>query len=108
MSGDRREIGARWARALVAPWTGPVDPNARVVEPAPLIGDPTPNVVGEPFEPGPNDATQSLWIDIRTLRPLRWEVTKPDPARVIMAQRFIYESFDLRPPAGIDAPKCIR
>ena len=108
VSGDQRQIGTRWARALVAPWTAPVDLRARVVEPAPLIGDPLPNVVGEPLEPEPNDATQSLWIDIRTLRPLRWEVTKADPARVIMAQRFIYESFDLRLPAGVDAPKCIR
>ena len=82
-------------------------PTARV-EPAPLIGDPTPNGVGEPLEPEPNDATQSLWIDITTLRPLRWEVTKTDPTRVIMAQRFIYETFDLRPPAGIDPPRCIR
>ena len=61
-----------------------------------------------PASPFQNDATQTLWIDTRTLLPLRWEVTKPEPARVIMAQRFIYESFDLRPPAGIDAPGCIR
>ncbi len=106
VSGERRQVGDRWTRAIVAPWTPPISQGT--VEPAPLIGDPTPNVLDEPLEPEPNDATQSLWIDIRTLRPLRWEVTKPDPARVIMAQRFIYESFDLRPPAGIEAPRCIR
>jgi hypothetical protein len=105
VSGERRQIGTGWARAIVAPWTAPGDQRARVVEPTPLIGDPTPNAAGEPF---PNDATQSLWIDTRTLLPLRWEVTKPDPSRVIMAGLFIYESFDLRPPAGIEAPGCVR
>ena len=105
VSGDRRQIGTSWARAIVAPWTVPIDQRARVVEPAPALGDPAPNVAGEPF---PNDATQTLWIDTETLLPLRWEVTKPDPARVIMAGLFIYEPFDLRPPAGIDAPGCIR
>jgi hypothetical protein len=105
VSGDRRQIGTSWARAIVAPWTVPIDQRARVVEPAPAVGDPAPDVAGEPF---PNDSTQTLWIDTVTLLPLRWEVTKPDPARTIMAQRFIYESFDLRPPAGIDAPGCIR
>ena len=99
MSGDRRQIGTRWARAIVA------NQNTRVVEPAPLIGDPTPNVPGKP---APNDATQSLWIDTMTLLPLRWEVAKPDPARAIMAILFMYESFDLRSPAGIGAPGCIR
>jgi hypothetical protein len=105
-SGERREVDGRWARALVAPWIAPA--NTITEQPAILTGDPIPNVVREPGTPAANDATQSLWIDTETLLPLRWEVTKPDPLRVLQSRVFNYESFQLRPPAGVDAPECIR
>ena len=105
-TGEHRLVDGRSARAIVAPWvTAPVATGLRAAEGAPVIGDPFPNVAGEPIA---GVATQSLWIDTVTLLPLRWEVTKPDPATVLQAQVFNYDSFELRPPAGVDAPTCIR
>jgi hypothetical protein len=101
-SGERRRIGDRWARAFVSPWAPPADDfRAR----APIItGDPMPNVKGEPTTP--RDATESLWIDTKSLLPLRWEVS----ASGVLTRGFdfTYESIDLRRPPGIDAPKCIQ
>jgi hypothetical protein len=99
-SGERRQIGVRFARAFVSPWTPP-PPDSR--SQAPRLGDPMPNVAGDP---PPDDSTQTLWIDTETFLPLRWEATK----RGMVMNGFImtYETIDLRPPAGIDAPACIR
>jgi len=99
-SGERRQIGGRWARAFVSSWTPPPAPKSQ----APILtGDPMPNVAGDP---APHDATQSLWIDTASLLPLRWEVS----TRGMLTHGFniTYESIDLRPPAGVDAPECIR
>ena len=100
-SGDRRQMGDRWARAFVSPWTAPPpDPRSQ----APLLtGDPLPNVAGDPVA---NDATQSLWIDTASLLPLRWEVSRQ--GRVTSGVDITYESMNLRPPVGVDAPACIR
>jgi hypothetical protein len=98
-SGDRRQIGGRWARALVSPWTPP--PNQPFLET--LTGDPLPNVA---VDPAPNDATQSLWIDTESSLPLRWEVS--ERGRISHAFNFTYERIVLQPPAGVDAPGCIR
>jgi hypothetical protein len=99
-SGERRRIGDRWARAFVSLWT---PPETGITQPPLLIGDPLPNVVGEP---APNDAIQSLWIDTESLLPLRWEVSKR--GMLIYRSNFAYQPIDLRTPAGIDAPGCIR
>ena len=99
-SGERRRLGDRWARAFVAPWAPPPD---RSAEAPVLTGDPMPNVAGEPR---PNNAIQSLWIDIESLLPLRFEVSR----RGLLTDGFdfTYEPIDLRPPAGIDVPQCIQ
>jgi hypothetical protein len=74
-SGEHRQIRGRQARAFVAPW-----------------GTETP-------------ATQWLWIDTASLRPLRWEVSGGDShARYLDIGS---ESFHLRLPAGLDVPDCI-
>ena len=98
--GERRQIRNRWARAFVSPWAPPAD---RRSQPPRLTGDPMPNVVGEAPS---NDAIQSLWIDTESLLPLRWDVSKR--GMVTYGFDFTYESIDLRRPAGIEAPDCIR
>jgi hypothetical protein len=97
-SDEHKQIGNRRARAFVSAWTPPPDSSAPVAR----TGDPIPNVVGQP---APNDFIQALWIDTESLLPLRWEVSK----RSISTHGFDfqYELIDLRPPAGVEAPKCI-
>ena len=62
-----------------------------------------PNVAGER---APTDATESLWIDVRSLLPVRWEVAKRG-ARVY-GYDFKQMPLDLRPPHGVRAPGCIK
>jgi hypothetical protein len=98
--GEQRQIDAHQARALVSPWTPPPD---RFGRPAVLTGDPAPDVAGDP---APHGATQSLWIDTDSLLPLRWETFAPGaPA---YGFTFAYTPIDLRPPAGVEAPDCVR
>jgi hypothetical protein len=98
-SGEREQIGGRWARAFDSSWTPPGS-NA---EPPLLRGDPIPNLAGTL---APDDPTQTLWIDTESLLPLRWEASRR--GMVTHGFTFTYESIDLRPPPGIDAPACIR
>ena len=100
-SGERRQIRGRWARAVVSPLGG-ADAQGRS-EPAVITGDPLPNVVVDPV---PNEASQSLWIDVASLLPLRWELSQRHMPTY--ALDFRYESIDLRPPANVDAPLCVR
>ena len=99
-STEHEQVAGRWARVFVSPWTEPRYQNAgaRV-----LRGDPAPTAIGEP---PPNDAIQSLSIDVDSLLPVRWEVTK----RGVRSHgfEFAYEAIDLQPPAGVQAPDCIR
>jgi hypothetical protein len=53
----------------------------------------------------PAAATQSLWIDAGSLLPVRWEVVVGD--RVGYELVFNYEHLDLRPPDGLEPPRCI-
>jgi len=64
--GQRGFVGSRLARALVAPWTPPPGHE----EPPIVIGDPFPNVRGNPRR---RAQTQTLWIDVESLLPLQWE-----------------------------------
>jgi len=98
-SGERCSIGGRPARAFVAPWKPPPDRSSH----APILtGDPIPNVAGEPSQ---TEATESLWIDVRSLLPLRWKISK----RGVLMYGYDFKkmSLDLRPPPGVRAPDCI-
>lgn len=100
VSGERRQIGNRLARAFFAPWTPPDDRG--LVE---VTGDPLPNVP-KIVSRVPRDETQTLWIDTESLLPLRWEATRPDTHDYGFA--FTYETIDLQPPAGVRPPDCVR
>jgi hypothetical protein len=54
-------------------------------------------------------ATQTLWIDERSLLPLRWSVVVPQTASPTDAgMLFLYDSsIDVRAPEGIRAPDCV-
>src|SRR5436190_4654657 len=97
-SSQQSRIESRAARVFVAPWNPPPD---RSVSAPRLTGDPMPNVAGER---APTDATESLWIDVRSLLPVRWEVAKRG-ARVY-GYDFKQMPLDLRPPPGVRAPGC--
>lgn len=99
-SGERRRINGRWARAFVSSWT-PAQPT--IAEPVPLIGDPIPNVKGEPI---PRVGVQTLWIDVETLLPLRWEAA----FRSLSGHGFDfrYGAEVPRPPAGLAIPECVQ
>jgi hypothetical protein len=100
LSGERRMIGNRPARAFFAPWTPPDDRG--LVE---VTGDPLPNVP-KIVSRLPREETQTLWIDTESLLPLRWEATRPDTNDYGFA--FTYEPIDLRRPAGVAVPDCVR
>ena len=92
--------GRRPARAFAAPWVLPGGDN---VERIILRGDPAPNVIGEP---APNESIQTLWIDVESLLPLRWEVNRH--GELTHGFDFTYVPIALQPPAGVQAPECIR
>lgn len=99
-SGERGNILGRSARAFVSPWRPAPDPHA---QPPLLAGDPAPNVRGEP--PPGEDAVQTLWIDMDSLLPLRWERSKRGSR--LEGYDFRYETIDVRTPAGVSRPACI-
>lgn len=101
-SGELKQIGPHAARALVSAWTPPAQSSG---EPPALIGDPTPNVRGEPVQSVPEEAVQRLWIDIRTLLPVRWVVAQG--GRTGFESSFNYTAIDLRLPKGATTPDCI-
>jgi hypothetical protein len=49
--------------------------------------------------------TESLWIDVDSLLPVKWEVMLE--GRVGYELVFTYAPLDLRPPEGVEAPRCI-
>jgi hypothetical protein len=93
-TGERRQIGDRMARALIAPWRLPAGVQS-----------------GGALPPG---MTQSLWIDNVSMLPLRWSISIPampdgTPAIPDYGLSFTYDpSIDVRPPDGVTAPDCIR
>jgi hypothetical protein len=107
--GQRQRIGDRWARGFVARFVSLHPERRHSPSSARRIGDPEPNVAGEPPpRPEPNPI-QTLWIDTESLLPLRWEVT--DHGRREQGFDFIFEPIDIRLPTNLgDAavPDCIR
>jgi hypothetical protein len=90
--GDRRLIGNRSARAIVSPW-----PLFNAQEPF-LTGDPAPNAAE--FIP-----LQSLWVDMSSLLPLRWEISQRQA--ITGAFDFVYEPLEFQRPVSVETPKCI-
>ena len=101
-SGELKDFGRRPARALTAVWRAP----ARSEESRLLIGDPIPNMRGEPVLSGADESLQSLWIDTKSLRPLRWEVSKGGLR--LFGFDFKYSSFKIPLPSGVHPPDCRR
>jgi hypothetical protein len=99
-STQQGQIAGRPARAFDAPWVLPGGDN---VERIILRGDPAPNVIGEP---APNESIQTMWIDTGSLLPLRWEVNRRGERT--HGLDFTYVPIDLQPPAGVEAPGCVR
>jgi len=102
-SGELKQIEGRSARALVSAWTSPAHATG---DPPVLIGDPIPNARGEPVQPAPQKAVQTLWIDIRNLLPVRWEVS--DGGRTGFEFNFNDTSIDLRVPQGVRPRDCVQ
>jgi hypothetical protein len=84
-SGEFRQIGDRRARAFVAAWKPPAG--------------------ALPGGDLPPDMKQTLWIDVATLLPLRWEIRAPTVSGYGMS--FTYGAIDIRAPDGVAAPQCI-
>ena len=90
-SGGFRDFdGSRRTRAFTAPWTT------------------APGGIG-----GPVGAPQSLWIDVESLRPLRWSLVVPAPGDLPAIPEyglsFTYDTtIDVRAPDGVTAPDCVR
>ena len=67
-----------------------------------------------PFSAPPNtygltdptlQANQTLWIDVDSLLPVRWEVTAG--GKVTDTRVLSYKPLGLRPPDGVEPPRCI-
>jgi hypothetical protein len=84
--GAMKTIADRQARSVVAPWKPPAGSQP-----------------GGPLVP---NLTQSLWIDVETLLPVRWEVNAPTAPGYGVS--FTYEALDIRAPDGVAVPECIR
>ena len=103
-------VDGRPARDLRAPWK-PLD--IQIEER--LSGGGISERRTMPGGPIPADAAQHLWIDERTLLPLRWAITMtPPPAAAAPAAPLDYGMFfvldpsiELRPPDGVPAPACV-
>lgn len=100
-SGGMKTFGERKALSLVAPWTPPPGTIHRDA----VIGDPRPNAAPS-LGATPRRASQTLWIDVESLRPLRWSASVPDG----MTEALTF-TYDLSPepqiPAGVTPPTCV-
>jgi hypothetical protein len=62
-----------------------------------------PNTYG--LDGAPAQPTQTLWIDVDSMLPLRWEVT--DRSKITDTQVLDYKPLDLGRPTGVEPPQCI-
>ena len=75
-----------------------------------MIGDPVPNVprdtVAAPL------GAQTLWIDVESVMPVRWEAFAGDAGRAAAPSHrltFDYDdSLTIERPAGVNTPDCVR
>lgn len=89
---DIRNVGRNIDRGLVAP--SPLSTANRAL----ISGDPAPNPAE--FQP-----VETLWIDARSLMPVRWEVSQREA--VVSAADFVYVPLTIARPAGVELPTCI-
>jgi len=101
-SDELKSIDGRRARALTSAWIPP----GRSEDSPVLTGDPIPNMRGEPVPPVDSETVQSLWIDTKSLRPLRWEVSKG--GLPLFGFDFKYSSFKILLPPAVHPPDCLR
>jgi hypothetical protein len=95
-SGELQTFAGRRARAITTAWTPPASTG-----PDAVIGDPAPNVAT-----APRRGVQTLWIDVESLRPLRWSVTLPGTPSYTMI--FTYDmSPEPQIPSGVSRPDCV-
>lgn len=103
-----RRIRDRRARGFAARFVPPRAGGGLRSSPR-LIGDPRPDVMGEPPPRDESMPMQTLWIDAESLLPLRWEAT--DRGRGLQHFDFLVEPIDMRLPAELATlavPDCIR
>jgi len=102
-SGGMKTFGERKARALVAPWTPPPAAFHRDA----VIGDPRPNAAPS-LGATPVRGSQMLWIDVDSLRPIRWSASASVPGDRTYGLIFTYDlSPEPQIPAGITPPTCV-
>jgi hypothetical protein len=100
-SGGMKTFGDRRARAIVAPWTPP----SGTIERDAVIGDPFPNAVPR-LGATPLRASQTLWIDVDSLQPIRWSASAPGGPTDALT--FTYDlSPEPKIPDGIAPPDCV-
>jgi hypothetical protein len=100
-SGGMKTFGERRARAIVAPWTPP----SGTIERNAVIGDPLPNAVPRLGATSPR-ASQTLWIDVDSLQPIRWSASAPGGPTDALT--FTYDvSPEPKIPDGIAPPDCV-
>jgi len=98
-SGNLGTFGERKARAIVAPWTPP----AATITVDAIAGDPRPSVTPESVVPR---GSQTLWIDVDSLRPIRWAVTLPGLPSYALT--FTYDTSPApKIPDGLTPPACV-
>jgi len=102
-SGGMKTFGERKARALVAPWTPPPAAFHRDA----VVGDPRPNAAPS-LGATASGGSQMLWIDVDSLRPIRWTASASVPGERTYALTFTYDlSPEPQIPAGITPPSCV-
>ena len=85
VSEETTVIEARTVRRFTAPFSAPLNTYGLV--------DPT------------RQASQTLWIDVDSLLPVRWEVMAG--GNVTDTRVLNYKPLSLRPPDGVEPPRCI-
>jgi hypothetical protein len=85
VSGKKTVIDGRVVREFTAPFSAPSNTYG--------LGDP------------PAQATQTLWIEVDSLLPVRWDVTAE--SRITDTRVLNYSAFELRQPVGVEPPQCI-
>jgi hypothetical protein len=112
-SGELQMIGARPARVLVAPWTAPAT-TAETAQQPEYRSDDLGRTWTKTSRPNTPPLTQSLWVDIESLLPVRWAVMfaaapehgVPAKPHTVLSVRYD-DAIDIQPPSGVAPPDCV-